>query len=276
MHVEPSPRWVRVKFNGEIIADSKRAVLLRETGHLPVYYFPPEDVRQDVLEPTDQHTRCPFKGEASYWTVRVGDAVAENVMWGYQDPLPEREDIRGYRAFYWAKMDAWYEEEEQIFAHPRDPYHRVDVVESSRHIRVEIGGQTVAESRRPRLLFETGLPTRYYLPVEDVRMDLLEATQTTSVCPYKGQASYWRLAGDPAGRDVAWSYQNPIPQCPGIKGLISFLQRMVDALVVDEELQPTPAPPGPELMRSVRSRDGSAPLFDAGQERHLCSVVDYS
>ena len=240
VHVEASPRRVRVKFNGEFIADSKRAVLLRETGHQPVYYFPPEDVRQDVLEPTDLHTRCPYKGEASYWTVRVGDAVAESVMWGYQDPLAEREDIRGYRAFYWEKMDAWYEEEEQVFKHPRDPYHRVDVIESSRHIRVEIGGQTVAESRRPRLLFETGLPTRYYLPVEDVRMDLLEATETTSVCPYKGQASYWRLAGDPAGRDVAWSYQNPIAECPRIKGLISFFNERVDALQVDDELQTTP------------------------------------
>jgi uncharacterized protein (DUF427 family) len=233
VHVELSPRRVRVKLNGEFIADSTRAVLLRETGHQPVYYFPPEDVRQDLLEPTDLHTRCPYKGEASYWTVRVGEKVAENVMWGYQDPLEEREDIRGYRAFYWAKMDAWYEEEEQIFNHPRDPYHRVDVLESSRHIRVEIGGQTVAESRRPRLLFETGLPTRYYLPVEDVRMDLLEATETTSVCPYKGQASYWRLAADPAGRDVAWSYLNPIAECPRIKGLIAFYNDRVDAFQVD-------------------------------------------
>lgn len=240
VHVETSPRRVRVKFNGETIADSKRAVLLRETGHLPVYYFPPEDVRQDVLEPTDLHTHCPFKGEASYWTVRVGDAVAENAMWGYQDPLPEREDIRGYRAFYWDKVDAWYEEDEQVFKHPRDPYHRVDVVQSSRQIRVEIGGQTVAESRRPRLLFETGLPTRYYLPVEDVRMDLLEPTDTTSVCPYKGQASYWRLAGDATGRDVAWSYQHPIPECPKIEGLISFFNERVDALHVDDELQPKP------------------------------------
>jgi uncharacterized protein (DUF427 family) len=243
VHVESSPRRVRVKFGGEVIADSKRAVLLRETGHLPVYYFPPEDVRQDVLTPTEHHTRCPYKGEASYWTVRVGDAVADNVMWGYQDPLPEREDIRGYRAFYWHKMDAWYEEEEEIFAHPRDPYHRVDVVPSSRHIRVEIGGQTVAESRRPWLLFETGLPTRYYLPVEDVRMDLLEATETSSVCPYKGQASYWRLVGDAAGRDVAWAYQNPISEIPRIKGLISFFNERVDALQVDDELQPKPRTP---------------------------------
>jgi uncharacterized protein (DUF427 family) len=240
VNVEVSPRRVRVKFNGEIIADSKRAVLLRETGHLPVYYFPPEDVRQDLLQPTEQHTHCPFKGDASYWTVRVGDKVAENVMWGYLEPLAEREDIRGYRAFYWHKMDGWYEEEEQIFEHPRDPYHRVDVVQSSRHIQVEIGGQTVAESTRPWLLFETGLPTRYYLPVEDVRMDLLEPTETTSVCPYKGQASYWRMAGDSAGRDIAWSYQDPIAECPKIAGLISFFNERVDALRVDDELQVTP------------------------------------
>jgi uncharacterized protein (DUF427 family) len=240
VHVEVSPRRVRVKFNGEIIADSKRALLLRETGHSPVYYFPPEDVRQDVLEPTDQHTRCPYKGEASYWTVTVGDRVAPNVMWGYQDPLPGREDIRGYRAFYWGKMDAWYEEEEQIFAHPRDPYHRVDVVQSARAVRVEIGGQTVAESHQPWLLFETGLPTRYYLPVEDVRMDLLEPTDTSSVCPYKGTASYWRLAGNPSARDVVWSYLDPIPECPKIRGLIAFFNERIDALYVDGELQEKP------------------------------------
>jgi uncharacterized protein (DUF427 family) len=243
VHVEPSPRHVRVTFNGETIADSKRAVLLRETGHLPVYYFPPEDVREDVLAPTEQHTRCPYKGEASYWTIKVGDRVAENAMWGYLDPLPGREDIRGYRAFYWRRVDAWYEEDEQIFEHPRDPYHRVDVVQSTRHVRVEIGGQTVADSRRPRLLFETNLPTRYYLPVEDVRMDLLEPTDASTVCPYKGTASYWRLKGGTAGRDVAWSYQNPIPECPKIRGLISFFNERVDSLYVDDELREKPKTP---------------------------------
>jgi uncharacterized protein (DUF427 family) len=243
VHVEPTPRHIRVEFNGEIIADSKRAVLLRETGHLPVYYFPPEDVRQDVLSATEQHTRCPFKGEASYWTVTVRDKVAENVMWGYVDPLPGREDIANYRAFYWNKVDAWYEEDEQIYAHPRDPYHRVDVVQSSRHIRVEINGQVVAESRRPRLLFETGLPTRYYLPLEDVQMDLLQPTDTSTVCPYKGTASYLRLASDASGRDVAWAYQDTIPECPKIRGLIAFFNERVDALYVDDELQDKPRTP---------------------------------
>jgi uncharacterized protein (DUF427 family) len=240
VHVEPTPRRVRVTFNGETIADSKHAVLLRETGHLPVYYFPPEDVRQDLLEATEQHSRCPFKGEASYWTIRVGDRSADNAMWGYLDPLPEREDIRGYRAFYWDRVDAWYEEDEQIFKHPRDPYHRVDVVQSARHVHVVIGGQTVADSTRPKLLFETGLPTRYYLPVEDVRMDLLEPTETATVCPYKGTASYWRLRGDTAGRDVAWSYQDPISECPKIRGLIAFFNERVDVLSVDDEVQEKP------------------------------------
>jgi uncharacterized protein (DUF427 family) len=243
VHVEPTPRRVRVTFNGQTVADSKRALLLRETGHLPVYYFPPEDVRGEFLEPTELHTRCPYKGEASYWSVRVGDRVAENAMWGYLDPLPGREDIGGYRAFYWQRMDGWYEEDDEVFAHPRDPYHRVDVLHSSRHIRVEIGGQTVAHSTRPRLLFETGLPTRYYLPVEDVRMDLLEPTETSSICPYKGTASYWRLRGDRTGRDVAWSYLDPIPECPKIRGLIAFFNERVDALDVDGERLEKPKTP---------------------------------
>jgi uncharacterized protein (DUF427 family) len=243
VHVEPTPRRVRVVFNGATVADSKRALLLRETGHLPVYYFPPQDVRHDLLVPTELHTRCPFNGEASYWSVKVGDRVAENAMWGYLDPLPGREDIRGYRAFYWRRMDAWYEEDEQVFEHPRDPYHRVDVLQSTREVRVETGGHVIAESRRPRLLFETNLPTRYYLPVEDVHMDLLEPTQTSSVCPYKGTASYWRLKGNAGGRDIAWSYQNPIPECPTIRGLIAFFNERVDALYVDGELQEKPQTP---------------------------------
>ncbi len=106
VHVEPSPRRVRVEFNGEIIADSRRAVLLRESNLRPVYYFPPEDVRQDLLTPTDLHTRCPYKGEASYWSIAVGDRVAENAVWAYEDPLPGREDIKGHMAFYPDRVDA--------------------------------------------------------------------------------------------------------------------------------------------------------------------------
>ncbi len=126
---EPSPRRVRVKFNGEIIADSTNAHLLFETRHLPVYYLPRSDVRMDRMTPTDHHTFCPYKGTASYWTIAVGDKVAENAVWGYPEPFEEVAAIKDFVAFYWNRVDAWYEEDEEIFVHPRDPYKRVDVLE---------------------------------------------------------------------------------------------------------------------------------------------------
>jgi uncharacterized protein (DUF427 family) len=238
---ERSPRWVRVKFGGETVADSKNALLLMETGSLPVYYFPPEDVRMDVMESTDRHTTCPYKGLASYWTIRVGDRVAENAVWGYLDPLPAHPEIKGYVAFYWNRVDAWYEEEEQIYAHPRDPYHRVDALPSTRHVRIVLGGETIAETDHPHLLFETSLPTRYYLPREDVRMDLLEPTPDKHTrCPYKGEASYWSARiGDQVYPDIVWSYPDPIPECPKIRGLLAFFNEKVDTYV-DGELQPRP------------------------------------
>lgn len=243
VHVEPSPRRVRVMVDGQTVADSRSVLLVRETRHMPVYYFPPEDLRTELLEPTDLHTTCPYKGEASYWTIRIGERVIKDAVWSYLDPLPDRQDIRGYRAFYWNRVDAWYEEEEQVFVHPRDPYHRVDAIASSRHVRVVVNGTTIAESTRPHLIFETGLPTRYYLPAEDVHWNALEATESTSMCPYKGQASYWRPAGDQSARDIAWSYQTPIAEMPRIAGLIAFFNERVDELYVDDELQPKPKTP---------------------------------
>ena len=240
VEVEPSPRWVRVKFNGETIADSRHAVLLRETNLLPVYYFPKEDVRVDLMEPTDRHSTCPYKGEASYWTIRVGDRVAENTVWSYVDPLPDRQDIREYMAFYWNRVDAWFEEEEEVFVHPRDPHKRVDTMPSSRHVEVKINGVTIADTRSPRLLFETHLPTRYYIPMEDVCMDLLTPTETHTRCPYKGIASYWTArVGDEELKDIVWSYPDPIEECPKIEGLLCFFNEKVD-IVVDGEPQERP------------------------------------
>src|SRR5438874_177970 len=145
----------------------------------------------DLAVRTDKHTRCPYKGDASYWSVEVNGRRAENAVWAYEDPLSERVDIKGHVAFYWDKLDHWFEEDEEVFVHPRDPHHRVDACRSSRHVRVVIDGQTVAETSRPVLVFETGLPTRYYVPNLDVRMDLLRPTDTVTRCPYKGQARYW-------------------------------------------------------------------------------------
>ena len=160
---EPSPRRVRVTFNGATIADSTNAHLLFETRHLPVYYFPRADVRMELLTPTAHQTFCPYKGKASYWTIRVGDRTSENAVWGYPDPYDEVAAIRDFVAFYWDRVDHWYEEDEEIFVHPRDPYKRVDVVASSRPVKIILGGETIAETHRARFLFETRLPTRYYL-----------------------------------------------------------------------------------------------------------------
>src|SRR5690606_20200851 len=105
---------------------------------------------------------------------------------------------------------------------------RVDVLSSSRHVRIEVNGVTVADSRSPRLLFETGLPTRYYLPKTDVRLDLLEPTDTVTHCPYKGTAEYWSVNGE---KDLAWSYRTPLPESEKIAGLIAFYDEKVDVYV---------------------------------------------
>jgi uncharacterized protein (DUF427 family) len=239
--LEPSPRRVRVNFNGEVVADSTNAHLLFETKHLPVYYFPPGDVRLDLMAPTEHHTFCPYKGKASYRTVRVGDRVAENAVWGYPDPYDEVPALAGLVAFYWDRVDHWYEEDEEIFVHPRDPYKRVDVVASARPVRVVVGGETVAETRHAQFLFETRLPTRYYIPPEDVRMDLLVPSAKESRCPYKGKARYWSVKiGDEVYPDLVWSYPEPIAECPKITGQLCFFNEQVDAILVDGKEVPRP------------------------------------
>jgi len=141
-------------------------------------------------------------------------------------------------------MDAWYEEDEQVYAHARDPYVRVDMLPSSRHVRVELGGKTIAETNRRRLSLETGLPVRYYLPEQDVQMEWLTGSSTTTRCPYKGQADYWSArVGESVFRDIVWSYRDPLPACSPIAGLLCFLHERVDAIYVDDELLPTPIIP---------------------------------
>lgn len=235
--VEPSPRWVRAYFGGVAVADSKRALLAFEPKRLPVYWFPREDVRTDLLSPT--RDEAPRSG-VERWTLRVGDRISPNAAWSYADPGPERAALKDHIAFYWSRMDAWFEEDDEVFVHPRDPYSRVDVLHSSRHVRVELDGQLLAESRRPRLLFETGLPTRYYVPKQDVRMELLEPSDTTTRCPHKGVATYWSLrSGQSVVPDIVWSYPAPIPECAKIENLLCFFNERVD-IFVDGELQARP------------------------------------
>jgi uncharacterized protein (DUF427 family) len=235
--IQPSARWVRAYFGGVAVVDSKRVLLVFEPNRLPVYWFPVEDVRTDLLTPARRET--PASG-IERWTLQVGDRIAANAAWSYANPGPERVALAGHLAFYWNHMDAWFEEDDEVFVHPRDPYARVDVLNSSRHVRVELDGHLLADSRRPRLLFETGLPTRYYLPKQDVRMELLEPSPTITRCPYKGVAAYWSVkVGETVFPDLVWSYPAPIPECAKIENLLCFFNERVDILV-DGELQPRP------------------------------------
>jgi uncharacterized protein (DUF427 family) len=219
------PRRVRATFAGQTVLDTTRAVLLHETGYPPQLYAPASDIRQDVLEPSNHHTFCPFKGTASYWSVRVGDRRAENAIWYYPEPNAEAKWLEGYAGFYTDAMDEWYDEDERVDGgHLRDPYHRVDVRRSSRHVRVLAGDVVLAETSRPMLLSETGLPNRFYVPASDVRQDLLEPSDTHTVCQYKGTASYWSVrAGDRTLTDAVWSYPQAEGDSAGVAGYLSFM-----------------------------------------------------
>jgi len=238
LYLEPTPKRIRVMLAGQTIADSRRASLLQESGHMPVYYFPPEDVRTDLLHPSATRTRCPKKGEATHYSIRLGEREVADAAWCYQEPLASAPPIGGLIAFYWERVDGWLEEDEEVFGHARDPYHRIDVRRSSRRVRVSVEGETLAESGRPLALFESNLPVRWYLPREDV-LARLEPSETTSICPYKGQASYHsvRLADGRLLEDLVWYYPDPLPDAAPVAGLLCFYSERVD-LELDGELQP--------------------------------------
>ena len=227
----PFPRRVRAVIAGEAVLDSRRGMLLHESNILPQLYVPEEDVRAELLELTDQRTHCPFKGDAAYRSIRVGDRVAENALWHYPEPLEPAAWLRGLVGPYWDRFDEWWDEDERVHGHLRDPYHRVDVRDSTRHVVVRAGDEVVADSIRPKLLSETGLPNRYYLPREDVRAGLMP-TDTSSHCPYKGDASYWTVAGI---QDAAWSYAEPLEDAVKAGRHVCFLH---DDLTIEVDGEP--------------------------------------
>ncbi|CAN5745453.1 DUF427 domain-containing protein [soil metagenome] len=229
------PRRVRATFAGRTVLDTTQGRLLHESNILPMLYVPTKDVDQDLLVATDQSTHCPFKGDASYWSIVVNDRTADNAVWGYPDPNDDAGWLKDHQAFYWAKLDAWFDEDEQVEGHLRDPYHRVDARSSSRHVRVQAGGTVVAESTRPVVVSETGLPNRFYLPTADVETTLLTSSTTRTHCPYKGWASYWSFRDGAA--DVAWSYEDPFSDAAKAAGHLCFagddITTEVDGEVVD-------------------------------------------
>src|SRR3954453_19788244 len=241
--VEPTQRWVRVRLGDELIADSRRALLHIQYGpselprtFLPTYFFPADDVVPGTL--------VAFHAQRGLttWTVQAGGRRAQAAWGPHAEPPTPLEALAGMITFSWRDGLTWFEEDEPLFAHARDPHKRVDVAPSSRHVRVEVDGELLAESRRPVLLFETPLPVRYSLPAEDVRAELLPS-DTRSSCPYKGHASWWSARiGDRVVEDVAWSYPSPVPENPRIAGLICFRNEKVD-LPGDGEPQERPLTP---------------------------------
>jgi uncharacterized protein (DUF427 family) len=197
-----------------------------------VYYFPWRDVRRDLLAPSATTTHCPRKGDASYWSIHVDDRLIDDAVWSYPEVIDGCPDITDHVAFSWNRVDGWFEEDDEVFVHARDPYKRIDTVRSSRHVQVLVDGTVVADSHRPVLLYETGLPTRYYIPRLDVRDDLLEPSTTTTACPYKGIAEYRSVrVGGELHADVVWTYPAPIPEIPKIEHHLCFFNERVDIVL---------------------------------------------
>ena len=213
---------------GELIADTIRPLLVWEVPYYPTYYLPAADVRTEFLVETGETRNSPSRGEANQYSVKVNGS--EGTAYAYRNP--KLEEVAEHFAFVWNTMDHWFEEDEEVFVHARDPYTRIDIVPSSRRVRVEIGGETVADTTNASFLFETKLPTRYYIPKTDVRMDLLTPTDSVTKCPYKGTARYWSVnVGGETYPDIVWAYDAPLPESQKIMGLVSFYNEKVDVYV---------------------------------------------
>jgi uncharacterized protein (DUF427 family) len=201
-HLVDSERWIRARRGGQTVADSRRTKLLYEPPKvLPVHVFPEEDVRLDLL-PEEAITR-------------------------HEDDLVE---------IAWDGVDEWLQEDEELLGHARDPFHRIDALRSSRLVRVSIDDELVAETRRPTALFETRLPTRWYIPRDDVIAELTRNDEHRTTCAYKGHATHWDVAGEKA---VAWSYELPLNDAMPVRSMICFYNERVD-IDVDGERQPRP------------------------------------
>jgi uncharacterized protein (DUF427 family) len=236
---EPTDKRIRAVLGGQTVVDTTRALLVWEPRRIvPSYAVPLDDLRAE-LKPVEQrepggperrhpdllHPGVPFAvhstaGESL--SVSAGGQTRDAAAFRPADP-----DLAGHVVLDFDAMDAWYEEDEPVHSHPRDPYHLVEVRASSRHVRIEHDGRLVADTNRAVLLFETGLPARFYLPREDV-VATLHPSELTTYCPYKGRATYWSLD---SRRNVVWSYREPLPAVTQIAGLLAFYNEVVDVTV---------------------------------------------
>ncbi len=235
-HVEPVPRRIRAYLRGEKVLDTTRARYVWEWPHYPQYYIPVADVRRDVLVP-EGHSQQTGRGAAELQGVRVGEEHRPRAAKLITES--ELDGLAGTVRFEWDALDAWFEEDEQVFVHPRSPYVRVDALRSDRSVRVELDGVVLADSPSPVMVFETGLPTRYYLSRIHVNFAHLVPSDSQTACPYKGVTSgYWSARiGDAVHEDLAWTYDFPTRQLLPIAGMVAFYNERVDIFVDGEPLE---------------------------------------
>jgi uncharacterized protein (DUF427 family) len=261
LFAEPLRRRMRVRFGDAWVADSEDIVLLHEPGHYPVAYFPLGDVAPDVLSPATHTTHHRDFGATSWYTVRSGEQSKDRAAWQHTELPDHASELKERVAFAWRAMDAFYEEADRIVGHAADPYHRIDIRKTSRHLVVQHGDELIADTSRPLVLFESGFAPRWYVPRADVNESALTAVETQSFCPYKGVCSYYDI-GD--AHNAAWSYLDAWPEVGAVAGFISFEADQVEVSLdgkrmrlepgqtviahgVDRDLSLDEAPPGGRL-----------------------------
>lgn len=260
LRVHPVPQRVRALVGATTVVDSTAALLVWEPRRIvPSYAVPVADVVGEVVDAAagrveERAVRIedggapvldPSTGFGAHTTrgtaldLRTPEAVVDGAAFAPDDPA-----LRGYLVLDWRAFDAWFEEDEEMVGHPHDPFARIDCLASTRHVEVAVDGQVLADSHRPVMLLETWLPPRYYLPPDDVRLDLLVPSDTTSVCAYKGTAQYWSYEEVPGedGQDVAWSYPAPRHDAVPVAGMVAFFDERVDRRIdgVPQERPVTP------------------------------------
>jgi uncharacterized protein (DUF427 family) len=229
VRIEPNQKWIRGVRDGRVVVDSRDVAFVWEVPYFPAWYFPIDAVRAELKE-NGTVLRSPSRGDGTRYDLLVDGVTVPDAAWRHVDSPVE--ELRDRVRIEWSAMDSWFEENVEVYVHPRSPEARIDTLPSSRHVRIIVDGEVVADSTRPTILFETGLPARYYLPKSDVRMDLLAPTDTSTGCPYKGFARYWTVTvGGTTYDDLAWSYPTPLPESIGIAGLVAFYNEKVDVEV---------------------------------------------
>jgi uncharacterized protein (DUF427 family) len=238
LYLEPLRRRMSVELGGSIIARSDDAVILFEPARYPVAYFPIGDVDQRALQPSDRVTTHPDLGTTQWFNVVGGDGeVTQRGAWEHVDPPAQAGALRDTVAFAWRTMDSFYEEDERILGHAADPYHRIDIRRTSRHLVARHDDLVVADTNAPLVLYESGFAPRWYVPRADIAAEALHAVEGQTFCPYKGLASYYDIGQT---RNAAWSYRAPFDEVARIADLVSFYPEKVTITIDGEKLEAAP------------------------------------